>query len=202
MRQRRGAEQRSEHVRNESSSLLRSGGKSGGGVSTRRRGLAGQRPDNNASQQRRSPRERTAKARGARSIQRRPRRPEHEPHVSNDRALPAPDDQHHPDRLRPWRHVLRCGGGIWAARGRTYPRRGRRTVPGQGCDHVQVRLEHRPRDRRAAPRAQQPPRTYQGGRRRHAQASPDRSHRSPLPAPSRPAGPDRRCRRRHQGPDV
>ena len=79
--------------------------------------------------------------------------------------------------------------------------RGHRAVPRQGRDHLQVRLEHRPGDGRAPPGAQQPARPHQGGGRRHAQAAPDRSYRSSLSAPRRPGGPDRRCRRRGQGPD-
>ena len=84
---------------------------------------------------------------------------------------------------------------------RADPRRRRRAVPRQGRDHVQVRLEHRSGDRRAAPGAHQPPGPHQAGRRGHAEAPADRSHRSPLPAPGRPAGADRGCRRRGQGPD-
>ena len=49
------------------------------------------------------------------------------------------------------------------------------------------------------PGLQQPPGPYQAGRRGHAEAPAHRPHRSPLPAPGRPAGADRGCRRRGQG---
>ena len=164
-------------------------------------GLAGLSSGNRQCQRCRDRGKRAAEAWLAGGLQRRPRRPEHEPHLSNDDPHPAGDDQHHPDGLRPWRHLLRRGRGLRPARGGTDPRRRRGAVPRQGRDHVEVRLEHRSRDRRAAPGAQQPPGPHQAGRRGHAQAPAHRSHRSPLPAPRRPAGADRGCRRRGQGPD-
>ena len=84
---------------------------------------------------------------------------------------------------------------------RAHPRRRRRAVPRRGRDRLQVRLEHRSGDRRAAPGPQQPPGPHQAGRRGHAEAPAHRSHRSALPAPGRPAGADRGRRRRDQGPD-
>ena len=54
---------------------------------------------------------RAAQARFAGSLQHRPWRAEHEPDLSDDDPHPAGDDQHHPDGLRPWRHILRrCRG--------------------------------------------------------------------------------------------
>ena len=49
---------------------------------------------------------RPAQARHAGGLQRRPWRPEHEPHLSNDDPDPVRDDQHHPDSLRSWRHLF------------------------------------------------------------------------------------------------
>ena len=63
------------------------------------------------------PRRWTATAGLAGGLQRRARRPEHEPQVRDDGAVPAGDDQHHPRRLRPRRHLLRCGRGLRPARG-------------------------------------------------------------------------------------
>ena len=70
-------------------------------------------------------------------------RPEHEPQVRDDGAVPAGDDQHHPRGLRPGRHLLRRGRGLRAARGGAHPRRRRGAVPRQGPDRDQVRMEHR-----------------------------------------------------------
>jgi len=143
----------------------------------------------------------TAKTGLVGGLQPRAGRPEHESHLPDDDPIPARDDRHRARRLRTWRHLLRRRRGVWPFRGRAHPRRGHRAVPGQGGDHLEVRLEHRPRDRRAAPWPQQSPRSHPAGRRGHAEAAAHRPHRSPLPAPGRPAGAHRGRRRRGRAPD-
>ena len=73
-------------------------------------------------------------------------------------------------------------------------------VPRPSRDHLEVRLEHRSGNRRAAPGTEQPSGAHQACGRRLAQAPAHRSHRPALPAPRRSAGADRGRRRRHQGP--
>lgn len=82
----------------------------------------------------------------ARGLQRGDRRPEHDPDLPDDGALPAGDAGDHPRRLRQRRHLLRLGRGLRSLRGRAHPRRGRGAVPRSSGDRHQVRLEHRPGD--------------------------------------------------------
>ena len=159
------------------------------GRSSHRIALAGRRADG------------TPQARRAGGFQPRPGRPEHEPHLPDDRPEPTRDAQHHPDGLRPRGDLLRCRRGLWPPRGRANPWRRGGAVPGQGGRRLQVRLGHRLGDRRAPSRPQQPTRTYQAGRRGDAPAPAHRPYRPSLPAPRRPAGPHRGRRGRRPGPD-
>ena len=74
-------------------------------------------------------------------------------------------------------------------------------VPRPGGDRHQVRLRHRPQAPARSARRRQPPRAYQAGGRRLAEAARDRGHRSALPAPRRSRRADRGCGRRGEGPD-
>ncbi len=97
--------------------LLAAAGLAGGSAAGRCRVLSRERPAESAGCRARRQCSGAPQARHAGGLQRRPRRPEHEPHLSDDDPHPARDAQHHPDGLRPRRHLLRRGRGLRPARG-------------------------------------------------------------------------------------
>ena len=84
---------------------------------------------------------------------------------------------------------------------RAHRRRSGRTNPRPGGHRLQVRIRHRPGDRGATRRTQQPTRPHQDCRRRDAATAAHRPHRPALPTPGRPRRPDRGRGRHRQGPD-
>ena len=101
-------------------------------------------------------------------------------------------------RRRARRHLLRHRRGLRPVHERRAGRRGARSGARPGRDRDQVRVQDRGRQ---AERPRQPARAHQGGRRGVAEAAQDRRDRPLLSAPRRPRRPDRRRRRRGEGPD-